>query len=74
MLQADTVKHLQNRPAGFRIAEGTEDAGKISKVFQTMSILCDVFQVGLQTMGLTCTLITPSDGHTAGHRENFTGN
>jgi hypothetical protein len=47
-LQVDTVKHLHNRPAIARIAEGTEDADKIAKVFRTMGILCDVFQVGLR--------------------------
>jgi hypothetical protein len=57
-LQVDTIRHLQNRSAGYRIAEGTEDADKIVKAFRTMWILCDVFQVSIQITGtVTCELM-----------------
>jgi hypothetical protein len=70
-LQVDTIKHLRNRSAGSRIAEGTEDADKIVKAFRTMCILCDVFQVSIQINDVaTYQLITLIDGHTAEYREH----
>jgi hypothetical protein len=54
----DAVKHLHDRSAGARIAEGTEDAGKIAKAFRTMGILCDVFQVGFKPMAQDVDLYT----------------
>jgi hypothetical protein len=66
-LQVDAIKHLQNRSAGSRIAEGSEDADTIVKAFRTMCILCDVFQVSIQiiTDAATSKSITLIDGHTA---------
>jgi hypothetical protein len=62
----DSIKHLQNRSVGSRIAEGSEDADKIVKAFRTMCILCDVFQVSIQiTKSATRKSITLIDGHTA---------
>jgi hypothetical protein len=65
-LQVDTIKRLQNRSAGSRIAEGSEDEDKIVKAFRTMGILCDVFQVSIQIAdSATRELINPIDGHSA---------
>jgi hypothetical protein len=65
-LQVDSIKHLQSRSVGSRIAEGSEDADKIVKAFRTMCTLCDVFQVSIQiTESATRKLIAFIDGHTA---------
>ncbi|THU80992.1 WD40 repeat-like protein [Dendrothele bispora CBS 962.96] len=46
--QMEAVQDLHNHPLWKRTAESTKDADKIRKIFQTMSILCDVFQIDTQ--------------------------
>jgi len=43
--QVEVVQDLQEHSLLVRTAEGTKDAGRISKAFRNMSILCDAFQV-----------------------------
>ncbi|KAK7450166.1 hypothetical protein VKT23_013049 [Stygiomarasmius scandens] len=59
-LQVEVVQDLQEHSLLVRTAEGTKDAGRISKAFRNMSILCDAFQMDTQ-LSIERTLIQRMD-------------